>query len=330
MSGPFGQTIMVGKLFASGDLHADRRAEFAETWEHLGDLDAAVDVLQGALELVPTWGAGWFRLGEYLERVGDLDGAAQAWGRAIQEQPDDPFGAVLRRDLLREQPLSDTMPPAFVEMLFDQYAPRFETSLLDHLDYQGPQIIADALAQRTEPVVDRALDLGCGTGLIGPVLRPYCRHLTGVDLSQAMLDEAFAKAVYDRLDKADIQAMPIPDQSFGLIVASDVFNYLGALERIIGWCASSLAPGGILVFTVEQAHGRDVTLRKTQRFAHGRAYVSDLLQTAGFATIENRDVVLRKDRGDDVTGFCIVAQFPTVTGRRLDDGEAQFDVVDAD
>lgn len=319
---------MVARLFASGDPHADRRAEFAETLAHLGDLDGAVDVLRGALDIVPDWGAGWFRLGEYLERAGDPTGAAEAWARCVAVQPDDPFGAGLRRDLLRDQPLSDSMPPAFVEMLFDQYAPRFESSLLDHLDYQGPALIADALATVAGLPVARALDLGCGTGLIGPVLRPHCAYLEGVDLSQAMLDEAQEKGVYDRLDKGDIQGLNFPEQPFGLIVASDVFNYLGALERIIGWCAASLAPGGTLVFTVEQGQDRDVTLRETRRFAHGRDYVGELLQTAGFAPIDIRDVVLRKDRGADVRGLCVVAQAAIATGRRLDDGETQVEVVD--
>ncbi len=315
---------MVANLFASGDLHADRRAEFAETLAHLEDLDAAVDVLRGALEIVPKWGAGWFRLGEYLERAGDLPGAAQAWGRAVEVQPDDPFGAGLRRDLLRDQPLSDTMPPAFVERLFDQYAPRFEASLLEGLDYQGPQIIAEALERTTGLPVAHALDLGCGTGLIGPVLRPHCGHLTGIDLSQAMLAEAQAKGVYDRLDKGDIQELPIGDAQYGLIVASDVFNYLGALERIIGWCAASLSPGGTLIFTVEQAEGRDVTLRETRRFAHGRAYVSDLLKVAGFGPVTIVDVVLRQDRGADVTGFCVIAEAAKAARRHQDDGEAQL------
>ena len=315
---------MVANLFASGDLHADRRAEFAETLAHLEDLDAAVDVLRGALEIVPKWGAGWFRLGEYLERAGDLPGAAQAWGRAVEVQPDDPFGAGLRRDLLRDQPLSDTMPPAFVERLFDQYAPRFEASLLDGLDYQGPQIIAEALERTTGLPVAHALDLGCGTGLIGPVLRPHCGHLTGIDLSQAMLTEAQGKGLYDRLDKGDIQELPIGDAQYGLIVASDVFNYLGALERIIGWCAASLSPGGTLIFTVEQAEGRDVALRETRRFAHGRAYVSDLLQVAGFGAVTIVDVVLRQDRGADVTGFCVIAEAANAARRHQDDGEAQL------
>lgn len=315
---------MVANLFASGDLHADRRAEFAETLAHLEDLDAAVDVLRGALEIVPKWGAGWFRLGEYLERAGDLPSAAQAWGRAVEVQPDDPFGAGLRRDLLRDQPLSDTMPPAFVERLFDQYAPRFEASLLEGLDYQGPQIIAEALERTTGLPVAHALDLGCGTGLIGPVLRPHCGHLTGIDLSQAMLAEAQAKVLYDRLDKGDIQELPIGNAQYGLIVASDVFNYLGALERIIGWCAASLSPGGTLIFTVEQAEGRDVTLRETRRFAHGRAYVSDLLKVAGFGPVTIVDVVLRQDRGADVTGFCVIAEAAKAARRHQDDGEAQL------
>ena len=317
---------MVGKLFASGDLHADRRAEFVETMAHLGDLDGAVDVLRGALDLVPEWGAGWFRLGEYHERAGDPDAAARAWTRAVEVQPDDPFGAGLRRDLLRDQPLSDTMPPAFVEMLFDQYAPRFEASLLEQLDYQGPQIIATALAALEVPPVARALDLGCGTGLIGPVLRPHAAHLAGVDLSQAMLDEAQGKAVYDQLIKADIQEMPIPDQPYGLIVASDVFNYLGALERIIGWCVAALAEGGVLVFTVEQTDTRDITLRETRRFAHGRDYLETLLHSAGFALITLREVVLRKDRGVDVRGFCVVAVAGNRAGSRRNDGEAQIPV----
>jgi predicted TPR repeat methyltransferase len=324
MSGLLGQMKMVGKLFASGDLHADRRAEFAKTLADHGDLDGAVDVLQGALDLVPSWAAGWFRLGEYLERAGDPKGAARAWDRAVELKPEDPFGAGLRRDLLRDQPLSDTMPPAFVEMLFDQYAPRFEASLLDHLDYQGPTLISEALQVRSGATVQRALDLGCGTGLIGPVLRPHCDHLTGIDLSQAMLDEAHAKGLYDMLEKADIQELPILGGQYGLIVASDVFNYLGALERIIAWCAASLSADGTLIFTVEQARDSDVTLRETRRFAHGREYVTDLLQTAGFGVIEIRDVILRKDRGVDVHGFCVVAGGPNAQVRRQGDGEAQL------
>lgn len=309
---------MTAKLFASGDMAADRRAEFAETLAHLGDAAGAIEVLRGALQIVPGWGAGWFRLGEYFERCGDLAEADAAWARAVQVCPDDPFGAGLRRDLLRDQPLSDRMPPAFVEMLFDQYAHRFETSLVDKLGYQGPRIIADAL--RKHAPVNRALDLGCGTGLMGPVLRPICRELAGVDLSQAMLDEAAEKGVYDRLDKSDIQTLSVVEGQYDLIVAADVFIYIGALERVIGWCAASLTPGGTLVFTVELGEGRDVALQPSRRFTHSRGYIADLMQSAGF-TADLRDVVLRRDRGDEVRALCVTARLPA--RRRQGDGEAQ-------
>ncbi len=50
------------------------------------------------------------------------------------------------------------------------------------------------------------LDAGCGTGLCAPWLVPYAHRLVGVDLSQAMLDKAAARACYDELAKADLVA----------------------------------------------------------------------------------------------------------------------------
>ena len=43
------------------------------------------------------------------------------------------------------------------------------------------------------------LDLGCGTGLGGAAFRPFVDRLVGVDLSPAMIAQAAAKGLYDRL-----------------------------------------------------------------------------------------------------------------------------------
>jgi predicted TPR repeat methyltransferase len=51
-----------------------------------------------------------------------------------------------------------------------------------------------------------ALDAGCGTGLCGPLLRPYASELTGVDLSAGMLDRARPRQVYDHLEKGELSA----------------------------------------------------------------------------------------------------------------------------
>ncbi|WP_425073062.1 methyltransferase [Sagittula sp. S175] len=311
---------MTGVLLSSGDLAADRRAAFAESMAHLGDLPAAVEILQQALALAPNWHAGWFRMGEYLKAAGALDEAAEAWGRAIEADPSDPLGASINRDLIRPQPISESMPSAFVEMLFDQYAPRFETSLCDKLEYRGPELLLEAMQASGLTQVARALDLGCGTGLMGALLRPYVDHLEGCDISQGMLSEAAAKGDYDTLEKRDIATMERTPDAWDLIVAADVFIYLGALEQVIGWCVDALRPGGMLAFTIELGDA-PVRLRETRRFAHSLSYIEGLLADAGFGSVSLSKAVLRKDRGADVHSLIVTARRASLPLERSGDEE---------
>ncbi|WP_368345977.1 methyltransferase domain-containing protein [Pelagovum sp. HNIBRBA483] len=311
---------MVGKPFPSGHPLADRRAAYAETMAHLGDIPVAIEVLAGALSLAPDWAAGWFRLGEFLEMVGAKDEAADAWRKAQAADPADPFGAGLKLDLMRDIPVTENIPPAFVELLFDQYAPRFDKSLVEALDYRGPALLLSALQADGFTHATQALDLGCGTGLMGEELRPFCDWLGGIDISQGMLDEAAAKGVYDELSKQDIGTLALATTTYDLIVAADVFIYLGALERIIGWIAGALAPQGRLAFTIERGTA-PVELRESRRFAHSPTYIAEVLEAAGFHAIQLHDCVLRQDRGVDIEALCVVASrgkvAPSIDRRNL-------------
>jgi len=151
---------------------------------------------------------------------------------------------------------------------------------------------------------DAALDLGCGTGLMGVLLRPIAAQLVGYDLSAAMLSEAQEKGCYDRLDKCDITELALIGPSYDLIVAADVFNYIGALEQVIGWCADALLPEGRLCFTVE-AGDAPVRLMASRRFTHSRNYITDLLAQAGFAPPKITEAPIRQDRGEDVMGLIV-------------------------
>ena len=51
----------------SGDITADRRAQYANMLSENGDHAAAADLMSQALELVPNWAAGWFQLGDIAE-----------------------------------------------------------------------------------------------------------------------------------------------------------------------------------------------------------------------------------------------------------------------
>jgi predicted TPR repeat methyltransferase len=316
--------IPLSGSYASGDRAADRRAEFAETLAGLDDFSAAAETLASALELVPGWAAGWYRLGELHQSAGALKGAARAWRRAMALDPADRFGSRARLELLTGERVADALPPAFVEALFDQYAPRFDAALIDGLAYRGPQILMRALDEAGLRNVARALDLGCGTGLMGEVVRLRCGVLEGVDLSAGMLEIARRRQLYDHLFKADICALPLDESGYDLIVAADVFAYVGALEGVIAWCAGSLTPGGRLAFTVEAADGAGLVLRESRRYAHGRAYLAALMAQAGFEAVRIEACVVRKDRGADIESFVVTATKPAARRALEGDGEVEI------
>lgn len=292
---------MIPVLMSSGDLIADRRADYAEALLP-DDPASAAELYEQALALAPHWTAGWYRLGDIRDKSG-LSGAAEAFETALACDPADRLGASLRLDMLRDRSMADAMPPAFVEALFDQYAPKFETALVDQLSYCGPQLMAEQIAGP----VGSVLDLGCGTGLMGVELRPRCAELTGWDISTEMLRTCRAKGIYDRLEKRDLNALPAPDQAWDLITAADVFIYLGALEKITGWVAMALRPEGQFVFTVEEHNGPEAyVLQDTCRYAHSAPALQDLLDQAGFNCRMTR-AVLRMDRDAPVWGLVVRA-----------------------
>lgn len=293
----------------SGDPTADRRADYAEMLFGSGEVEAAAEVLLGALELAPGWALGWFRLGEMHEAAGAMPAAVEAWRMALALDPADHAGAVLKLALAGQGPKPDAAPGAFVEALFDQYAGSFESSLVGTLSYRGPQLLVDALDRAGVARAGRAVDLGCGTGLMGVALRPRVERLEGYDLSTAMLAEASKRGIYDRLQRADLTGLRLAPASADLIVAADVFIYLGALDAVIAMAARAIAPGGHLAFTVEAAEkGAGFVLQPTRRYAHAPDYVEAVLVSAGLRVVSLSGATIRTDRNAPVEGLVAVAR----------------------
>ncbi|WP_187967968.1 class I SAM-dependent DNA methyltransferase [Aquibium microcysteis] len=314
---------MTSLQFSSGDLVADRRADYAEMLFSGGDAAAAAGLLADTLRLVPGWAAGWFRLGEMREAAGEQAAAAEAFAEALRVDPSDRLGASLKLGLLGAAHAIDAPPSAFVETLFDQYADRFDKALVERLAYRVPDLIAQALSAAGAVRFAHALDLGCGTGLMGERLRGRASFLDGVDISAGMLKRAEAKRIYDRLRRQDLQTLDPatacagashgeggrPAMPADLVVAADVFLYMGALDRIVGTVSALLPRGGLFAFSVERHEGPEpVVLRPSRRYAHSEGPLRDLLAVAGFTIVSLDPHTIRMDRGEPVEGLIVVAR----------------------
>lgn len=294
---------------SSGDLNADRRADYAEMLHADGDHAAAAELLLGALELTPQWAMGWFRLGEMQQAAGASGPAAQAWAMSLQLDPVDRQGAALNLQLIGKAPATDALPSAFVETLFDHYAETFDQSLVDKLGYRLPEFLDHAIRAVRPGRFGLVLDLGCGTGLMGQRLRPIADRLEGYDISASMLRKARAKAIYDFLGKADLRDFSYAGPKADLVTVADVFIYVGGLAAMVRTIAGLLAGDGLFAFSVESLAdpAGDFALQPSRRFAHSEPYVRGVLTANGFSILSSEATTIRQDRRQAVEGLAVVA-----------------------
>jgi predicted TPR repeat methyltransferase len=305
---------MPARLFlSSGDLMADRRFDFARDLQLKGDLAAAADLLLQAIELAPGFASAWFTLGQIREQLGERDAAIAAFRHAVIADPDDRHGAKLRLMLLGAEQLSD-MPPAYVRALFDQYAPKFETALVDDLGYRGPALLFKAVLSARAAVnkpafFKRAIDLGCGTGLAAAAFAKEVDEFIGIDLSPRMIERARLTGLYAELEVTEmVQGLRCrPDASADLILAADAMVYLADLAPVLQQVRRVLVAGGLLAFTVETHGGDGVILGEGLRYAHGADYVRGAIEAAGLKLSRLEDLSARNEDNAPVPGLVVVA-----------------------
>jgi predicted TPR repeat methyltransferase len=301
-------------FLSSGDVLADRRYELAKTYAAEGDRAAAVDLFMQALERAPNFASAWFALGDIRAQGNDRDGAVEAFRAALAADPSDRHGAALQLARLSVADPAAAMTPAYVRSLFDQYAANFDEALVKGLGYRGPQMLREALravaAMRHRPFrFARALDLGCGTGLVGEALRECCDAIIGVDLSPAMAAAARRKGVHADVvvgDMVDFITSQVGG-SFDLVVAGDALVYVADLAPVCRGVAHALAPDGLFAFTLETHAGSGVVLGEKLRYAHGADHVRAALKAAGLVPLKLEKAATRTENGVPVPGLLAIA-----------------------
>jgi predicted TPR repeat methyltransferase len=277
------------------------------------DFEAAERCLRSALALAPGCAEAYELLGKLLYRDGRSDEAAALYRRWHEAMPAHPVA----RHMFAATSGLQTPPRASDEFLlnvYDRAAETFDTALAT-LGYRAPQLLFEATTELLGAAAARldVLDLGCGTGLCGEWLRAVSARLTGVDLSQAMLDKARRRDCYDELVCEEIMSYARRRAAmFDLIFAADVFCYFGDLEPVFSRIAGLLRHSGSFVFSVEelsaQGDGPQAVLLEHGRYAHSLESVSGALRASGLLVEVVRGDMLRFERGAPVTGLIVVAR----------------------
>lgn len=275
--------------------------------------------LREFLERVPDHHAGLLALASLLRRLGRADEAAAFMARAAQAEAAQRDVPVAEREQVaeffvaaeRSGPTPERAPAAYVAALFDEFADHFDAQLRDKLAYRGPELLLEALTRPSDgPLANLdILDLGCGTGLAGETFRHAARRLDGVDLSPKIIAQAEAKKVYDRLDVGDITThLNACDDCYDLILAADVFVYLGDLAPVLTATRRVLRDDGRLAFTVEAIDEGDFLLHENRRYAHSRDYLVRTAASAGLAVRYLEESSTRMQAQRPVRSFlCVLA-----------------------
>ncbi|HEX4794467.1 MAG TPA: tetratricopeptide repeat protein [Humisphaera sp.] len=311
--------------------------EHAAAWHALGVLEAeaghfdeAEALFRGAIAVRPKFASAYTALASLLEHRGKKDEARKILedSQVAASAKDATSNARSSADAIAEydrkltlSPESaqgqfalaakfnfaapTTLPPDTVIDLFDRYADRFDEHLRGKLEYRVPELIAEAAAKGKPDRPLDVLDLGCGTGLCGMLLKPIAGVVWGIDLSPLMVAKSKARGVYDRLEQGDVvQAMQSMDQQFDLVVAGDVFIYVGDLTPVFTQIVRRLRPGGRVIASIEAGGGDRYQMgKKSLRYSHSRPYLQRIAAMFGFEEETCDPITVRIESRKPVAGY---------------------------
>ena len=297
----------------------------------------AAGYYQHAIAIRPDYSAAHNNLGNVLRDQGRIEDSIASFEMALCYTPDyatvhNNLGNALRDAGRVEEAISShrralSLEPEFAEAHFNLGNALSEAAILDEAVTSYRQAVAispdfaDAYynlgnALRDDGLNDQAIeayrgaDLGCGTGLAGAAIVDLVESWYGVDLSSAMITEAAAKGFYEGLYVDDIVDYLTTGAGgvsrFELIVAADVFIYVGNLAPTFAAVRDRIAADGLFAFSVELTNDADYVLCPTGRYAHGESHIRALAAKHGFHVEACDAVTLRCEQGQSVAGLVFV------------------------
>lgn len=186
------------------------------------------------------------------------------------------------------------------KILFDNFASTYDETL-KKINYS----VIDKIKEITPDLTGKILDLGCGTGNLAYICNKEKSTLTGVDISQQMLNLAKEKNFYTEIINSDIEDfLQKNKKTYDYTIAADVFCYFGELNNIF-----EKLPKSKIIFSLEIDENIDTfKIMPNGRYKHNPQYIENLLNSLKYKNIKTYNVDLRLEQNIPVKGAIFCAQ----------------------
>jgi len=133
---------------------------------------------------------------------------------------------------------------------YSDWAKTYDAEIIDN-GYASPQRCTEALAQFTESNDLKILDIGCGTGFSGKILKDYgFNDIDGCDINPEMLKIAETREIYQSMWLSDVEdPFPFEAGKYDAITAIGVIGSGAAPLEVFHAAISKLSKNGLFVFS---------------------------------------------------------------------------------
>ncbi len=258
------------------------------------------------LWLSPNHVPSLYNLGCLYQHVGNKKQALECFVKVLRLQPTNEEALYMvsgiKPELIKPEMRPRRMPPLMAIEYFDTQATIYDQHQQAQ-QYRMPVMVHQFLHTELDSDMQRhdMLDLGCGTGLCGIQFRGEFSNIIGVDISNAMLDEAYRRLddrgvkIYTRLmhQEARLAMREMKAESIDVILAISLFRYVGDLQGMFELMHQVLRVGGYVACSFDPygQRGQYGLMQQTGYFGHDVNYVLQHAQNAGFSVVRTGEVM---------------------------------------
>lgn len=172
------------------------------------------------------------------------------------------------------------------------------TQLSEHSNQYGLELMVELAKPQKD---DTVLDVACGPGIVACELAEFVSHVTGIDITPAMIEQAKQMQKEKKLDNltwkiGDILTLPFDDSSFSLVITRYSFHHLLDLLKVLNEMIRVCKPDGrIVIIDVTPESSKADGYNRVEKLrdpSHVKALtfkeLSNIMEKSGLVNLETR------------------------------------------